>query len=406
MGVYQEGINMTAFLPKRPKIPERFSIIPTAQGDFHLYSLTNSLSLSSAIADLLSRLLPLLNGQHDLSTILDELHTFGEEEIIATLEHFLEMGVLEDASSLESATLSSEEIERYRDQLTFFSHFTLPESSQHSGAKSPWDTIPKKSLEYQEKLKHACVVVVGLGRLGSQLVKALTLAGVGRIIGIDDGYVNATEAQSDAWFDSSHVDRTRCTALAERVTHANPWVKFTPLSYSTHSLSEMDGILQECTFAVLSTDYFNPEEYDAFNLLCLQSKTAWTSCRLTEFEFNIGPTVIPYKTPCYKCFDLRQKSNLTDYEEALILEGYLKANKLQTGMLTITPGVELAALEVIKALTYFMEPATYAHLFSLNLLTLECKRHPILKIPRCSHCGRPSQGYPTIHAWQQLPREM
>jgi bacteriocin biosynthesis cyclodehydratase domain-containing protein len=396
---------MTAFLPKRPKIPDRVSIIPIAQGDFHLYSRTNSLSVSSAVADLLSRLLPLLNGEHDLSDILDELHSFGEEQIIATLEHFKEMGVLEDASSLASVTLSPEEIERYRNQLTFFSHFTLPEASQHSGAKNPWDNIPKHPLEYQEKLKHACVAVVGLGRLGSQLVRALALAGVGRIIGIDDGSVLATDAQSDAWFDSCHVDRTRCAALEELITRANPWVKFTPLPHSIHSLTEMDRILAECTFAVLSTDDFNPEQYDAFNLACLQANIAWTSCRLTEVEFNIGPTIIPYKTPCYKCFDLRQKSNLTDYEEALILEGYLKANKLQTGALNITPGVELAALEVIKALTYFMEPATYAHLFSLNLLTLECKRHPILKIPRCSHCGRPSQGYPTIHVWQQLQRE-
>lgn len=109
--------------------------------------------------------------------------------------------------------------------------------------------------------------------------------------------------------------------------------------------------------------------------------TSWTSCRLFGFDFDIGPTVIPHSTPCFHCFDLRQKSNLPDYEEHLVLEGLLKQNQLRCGALAVTPGIGLVALEVVKALTHFMEPASYAHLCSLNLLTLELKRLPVLKIP-------------------------
>ena len=137
----------------------------------------------------------------------------------------------------------------------------------------------------------------------------------------------------------------------------------------------------------------------------MTSETEWTSCRAVGFEFELGPTVIPHETPCYRCFDLRRKSNLTSSDEYALLEPHWQAISRSAGALAITPGIGLAALEVIKALTHFAEPATYAHLHTLNLLTLETRLHPILKIPRCAHCGRSSQPRPTIHAWEQTQLE-
>jgi bacteriocin biosynthesis cyclodehydratase domain-containing protein len=146
-------------------------------------------------------------------------------------------------------------------------------------------------------------------------------------------------------------------------------------------------------------DHFNPGFYEVFNQACLEEKITWTSYRLFGFEVNIGPTVIPYETPCYKCFDLRRKGNLTFYEEYTLLERYLKEHQFPSGYLYITPGIGLAVLEVIKLLTRFVDPATYGKFFSVNLLTLETRLHSILKLPQCPHCGRPAKGRPTIHIW-------
>jgi bacteriocin biosynthesis cyclodehydratase domain-containing protein len=107
---------------------------------------------------------------------------------------------------------------------------------------------------------------------------------------------------------------------------------------------------------------------------------------------------VPYQTACYSCFALRQKSNLTDYQEYLALEQHLEHDDLRSGALAISPGADLAALEAVKVLSGFVEPTTYGQLFALNLLTLHSELHPVLKIPRCPDCG-PCTERPTLRAW-------
>lgn len=391
-----------ARLPERPTIPSRFTVIPVKAGEFRFHSFSASLSISSKSANLLARLLPLLDGTRRVSDLLRELRSFGEDQVLAMLEQLQAVGVIEDDTTTAVSNLSQAEKDRYQEQVTFFSHFT---ASTIGGDAPPWPDIPHSGLAYQEKLKQARVAVFGLGRLGSQLVRLLALAGVGCIIAVDEGLVTEAEANSDAWFSVADIDRTRCAALHDLVTVTSSGTEFVAIPRSAYSCAEMTSILAKSDFAVLSNDHFNPTQYEALNQACLQTNIAWTSCRFFGFEFNIGPTVIPYRTPCYRCFDLRQKGNLTDYEEYLLLEGFLRTHPLHSGLPMVTPGISLVALEVIKALTHFMEPATYAHLYSLNLLTLESKRHPILKVPRCLDCGRSSQSRPTIQAWQLIPEK-
>jgi bacteriocin biosynthesis cyclodehydratase domain-containing protein len=195
----------------------------------------------------------------------------------------------------------------------------------------------------------------------------------------------------------NRAEAARCLAMS-----LNPAVKFEAVSEPIESAGLQES-LAKTDFAVLCRDDFNPAEYEAFNHAALASKTSWTSARMSGFEFQIGPTIIPFETACFQCFDLRQKSNVPDFAEYKIVEDFLKKDRLRAESLAFTPGVGLLALEVLKAITWFMAPATRAHLYSLNLLTMESKLHPILKIPRCPACGRPAKPRPTIHAWQQSP---
>jgi bacteriocin biosynthesis cyclodehydratase domain-containing protein len=280
--------------------------------------------------------------------------------------------------------------------LTFFSHFTT--AAQIAAPAGDYG-IPHSALEYQEMLKQARLAVFGLGRLGSSLVQKLALAGVGAIRGVDDGFISAEDVQAGV-YRACMLGESRVKALQTLVAEVNPWVEFSPASQAVQTLDEICSLLRGSTFAILSADAFNPGYYELFNQACLAENVPWTSCRLLGFEFLLGPTVIPHQTSCFKCFDLRQKGNLTDYQEYLLLEEYLRSSPLHSGALAITPGIDLAALEVLKALTRFMQPATYSHLYSLNLLSMESKRHPILKLPRCPHCGRSARNHPAIELWQ------
>lgn len=388
-------------LPERPKLADRFAVLAVGEDAYRLHSLTHSLSISGRTPNLLSSVLSLVDGEHSVEEIVRALSPFDEERVLAVLDELARSGVLEDAAQRDTRGLSEEELDRYRDQLTFFSLFSGSSRPEVTAEQAP---LPLDAVDYQKKLKQASVVVYGLGRLGSQLVRSLTLAGVGRIVGVDDGHVTAQEAGSDAWFEAQHVGLPRGGALGELVGAANSSVDFAVVE-DLPSPNDLADLVAESVFAVLCTDHFDVAQYDVFNRACLESETEWTSCRVAGFEFEIGPTVIPHQTPCYRCFDLRRKSNLTSYDEYATLEPHWPAISRSAGALAITPGIGLAALEAIKALTHFAEPATYAHLHTLNLLTLEARLHPILKIPRCTHCGRSSQPRPTIHVWEQTQME-
>ncbi|SPE34037.1 hypothetical protein SBA2_840028 [Acidobacteriia bacterium SbA2] len=219
------------------------------------------------------------------------------------------------------------------------------------------------------------------------------MAGVGKITAVDSESVGEEDLNCDSWFRQEQRGLNRAEAAGALSGLASPSVAFHAVQVSEGS-GQVPELPEGCDVAVLCRDHFNPAEYELFNLAALASKTTWISARLSGFEFQIGPTVLPGETPCFQCFTLRLKSNLPDYSEYVLVEEFLKNHRLREETLAITPGAGLLALEVLKAITWFMAPATHAHLYSLNLLTLQSRLHPILKVPRCPSCGRPAMPRP------------
>ena len=383
---------------ERLKVPDRFTLIPVGPEEFRLHSLNFSLALESTSNGLLSRLLPLLDGARTLGEILVDLDSFGRQTVCDSIESLLKAGAIERIGPAQLDPLFVEEARRLRSQVAFFSNFVAPPGAAEKDVSRA--EVPKSGLEYQQRLKQARVAVFGVGRLGSQLIRSLAISGVGRITAVDPQEVGEDDLNSESWFERGQGGLNRAEAAGALCRRAHPGVEFHAQNGYERG-SDMRELLAGCDVAVLCPDHFNPAEYEEFNLATLASKTTWTSARLSGFELLIGPTVIPGETPCFRCLELRLKSNVPDHSEYVAVQEYLKIGRLRAEMLAITPGVDLLALEVLKIITWFMPPATYAHLYSLSLLTLQSKLHPILKIPRCSACGRPAMPRPTIHAWQQ-----
>lgn len=335
----------------------------------------------------LNKLLLLLNGKHDLAHIIKSLRKYVQaKEVRAIISELYEKGLLENAAEEVQYRwrFSEDELERYTDQIRFFSHFAIkPRQSIVPRFPLP---IPQNKYDVQARLKDASVLVVGCGIIGSRIVKALALCGVGRIIGLDNGKVHKTDTYKDSWYTTKELGQPYGTVLGELVRQVNPHVTFEHVQPRILSRKTLAPLLKKVNIAVLSLDEINVDLYEDFNIACLEQGTVWTSCRIQGFEVEIGPTVIPRETPCYKCLELRNKGNLPSYEY-LILEDYLHKSRLKLETLNMIPVVDLTALEVIKTLTYFTSPTTYGRVFSFNLLSFSSHLHPILKLPRCPHCG-------------------
>jgi ribosomal protein S12 methylthiotransferase accessory factor len=388
---------------ERLKLADHFTVIPLRAGEYRVCSLSSSLVLKSEAPDLLERLMPLLDGNRTVGEVVAELGLFDADAVRSTLQSLLDAGILDCAGQSGTGALPPNEARRFRSQIAFFAHFVVPPDA--GPVPSPVGPAPGKGIDYQERLKRAHVAVIGLGRLGSQLVRSLAVAGIGKITAIDPQPLGEDDLGGDGWFEAEKLGRSRADVVGELCKKFYPALRFR-IADGPAGEPALSQFLAGCNFAVLCPDYADPTEYDVFNRAALASKTMWTSARFAGFEFHIGPTVIPGETPCYECFRLRINSNVADYGEHILLEAHGKHRRAREAALSIMPASGLLALEVLKAVTWFAAPACYAHFYSFNLLTMQSELHPILKIPRCTACGRPSFPRPTIHAWQQTGVEL
>lgn len=74
----------------------------------------------------------------------------------------------------------------------------------------------------QQRLSQAHVLVVGCGALGSEVLKGLTLMGVGRITVVDFDTVEATNLSRSVLLRRSDVGRRKVDVVAERLGELNP----------------------------------------------------------------------------------------------------------------------------------------------------------------------------------------
>lgn len=320
---------------------------------------------------LLNKLIVALDGTHTISEIVQNLGEFDESQIVDALHRLYDARLLDDVAPLGTA-LSADQRESYASQINFFSHFT-------NGAYAVQETLTRSS-----------VTVLGLGPLGLHTLGSLADNGVGKLIGI----AFATESCAEVHDLTVHQPTTRCPKSGyRRVTLAD------------RDASSIAAAVRGTDILIVTLDHHDPQLLDKANEACLHTGTRWLPVGLRASEGYVGPTVIPRQTACYKCYDLRMKANLVNYEPYRLYEEHLCAveHRLAFGSLPQFARIvaDLAATEVLKVLTHFSPVTSYGRMFTLNFLTLAGEFQEILKLPRCPMCGEPSQHRPMMKPWSE-----
>lgn len=383
---------------QRVHIPDRFTLIRVSEHEARLHSLSFSLAVGDQLG-LVTRLLTLVEeAPRSPAELARALPQFSSGAVGEAVNQLLRSGALEPE---RHAAHTGVDAARHAPQINFFSHFTPPGDAPPTARASE---APSSGADFQALLASARVLVFGAGRLGSRVVRDLALSGVGRITVVDDEPVTASDLQRGAWQDPDHLGRPRSDAVAAIAGATGVGAAIVPAA-EPPSQTDLDALVEAATFAVVVRDHVRPAEYKSVNRAALSSRTPWTSGRPAGFEFHLGPTVLPYETACHTCADLRVQSNLPDLAEHRVVSEFLdRGGRLREESLMCPPGAELVTLEVIKAITLFSAPSAWSALLVLDLLSMDLRAHPVLKIPRCPDCGRPSSARPTVHAWQQRPR--
>jgi len=323
-------------------------------------------------ADLLKRLIPLLDGTRTVAEIVNDMSDFDEPQIVDSLQNLYRARLIEDSAS-PATSLSESQQEAYASQITFLSHFTSePHKAQATLAKSR-------------------VAVLGLGTLGRLLLSSLADNGVGQLVGVEMVMDSSVEADAT------------CDLLQLQGIEQKPGVSYRGITLNKSDRAQIGAAVEGVQFLVMSLDSPDPDLLYQVNEACIQAEIAWMPLVLQAWEGLVGPTVIPHQTACYKCYDLRMKANLTYYEQHLLYEEHLRTAQPRRpfGELPQLKRLlaDIAATEVIKMLVHFYPPTTIGRVFNLNFLTLNAHHHDVLRLPRCPACGEPSQHRPMMNPW-------
>lgn len=135
----------------------------------------------------------------------------------------------------------------------------------------------------------------------------------------------------------------------------------------------------------------NPLEMRALNRISLHYRIPWIHAAIDGPYLLIGPTFIPFRSPCYECLEMRVVMNMREsasyqrYKRALV-----EGRTTGTGApLDSVLGAMLASLTAIEALNFLLTSTTFTvgKMLSIYLPTMEFAFNEVLRLPGCPACS-------------------
>ena len=239
--------------------------------------------------------------------------------------------------------------------------------------------MPEVAMEGQQKLRHARVLVVGAGGLGSPVLSYLAAAGVGTLGIVDFDTVDFTNLQRQIIYSTSDVGRPKLEAAADRIRAMNPDVRVVMHEDRLTSENAL-SILKEYDVVVDGTDNY-PTRYlvnDACVMLGIPNVYG------SIFRFDGQASVFCKEDgPCYRCV----------YPEPP--PPGLVPSCAEGGVLGVLPGIigTIQATEAVK-LILGKGSSLSGRLLVLDAMKMHFRELKLRKDPDCPVCGE----HPTITA--------
>ena len=220
----------------------------------------------------------------------------------------------------------------------------------------------------QQRLKAACVAIVGLGGVGAPAALYLAAAGIGVLRLIDHDAVALSNLQRQIAFSEQDVGRLKVEAGAVRLTALNAHVE---IEEAAERLTPDNAawLLEGCDIVIDGTDDF--ETRFAVNAACVAAGIPLVSGALGRWSGQVG---VFTGRPCYRC---------------LVAETPPDAETCaRVGVVGALAGVvgSMAALETIKLIAGAGQPLT-ARLLIYDGLAGTARTVGVAADPACPVCG-------------------
>lgn len=332
----------------KPKLKRAVVCLPVGSKKWMIRSLKKSYLINGAYGEFFVKLLPFLNGKHDIVAISRKL-SCDKIFVKAAISFLFQNGFIEDETCLWPSVFVPEEQILYRDNVDFFSEF-------HSD-----------KYIFQKELKNSKVSLFGFGEIGSRILKCLIKLGIGDIKII---YLEGEEEKYRDFISNNPFVNIEFIRLSDFIN--NP-----PVGYKERNL------------LIACTDIFQSSLYHTINEISLIENIRWTSCSIDGIFGRIGPSVYPFETACFECYILWR--NIKDGCEIELGNRQLGKDSVSYGAPYIFHPyleiiVNLFIIEILRLLINFEPPITYNYEFVFDFSIFTARLHRVFKNPRCFKC--------------------
>ena len=231
--------------------------------------------------------------------------------------------------------------------------------------------LPQVDVEGQQRLSDSCVLVIGLGGLGSPVAMYLAAAGVGQLELVDFDEVDLSNLQRQILHSTDNIGQAKTESARQRLLQINPLI-----TINTHN-EKLEGealieAAEKADVVVDASDNFATRF--AINRACLTAKTPLVSAAAIRMEGQIS--VFRCDDPamaCYQCL----------YQDT----GEEDTNCTSNGVLAPMVGIlgSMQALETLKLLLNIGESLA-GKLMLFDGMTMEWRTMKLPKDPTCPAC--------------------
>jgi ribosomal protein S12 methylthiotransferase accessory factor len=135
--------------------------------------------------------------------------------------------------------------------------------------------------------------------------------------------------------------------------------------------------------------------YDSRDLLatvnrwCVDEQRTLLPVYFADGVAQVGPTVVPGKTACLQCLDLRLVSNIENKEAYETYHAFIKQRgrrypEVATHLTAISV---LVGHELLRVATGYEQARSHNGVLKLDLWRSDTRRSPVLRFPNCTVCS-------------------
>ncbi|HIG96246.1 TPA: ThiF family adenylyltransferase [Candidatus Woesearchaeota archaeon] len=312
--------------------------------------------------------------------LLDGNHSLGQ---IARMKKITQKNLLRLIHYLESENLIEERWERtkeelrYSRQLNFFASFEEREIKREN---------------FQKKIEDARVVVLGAGGIGTWLIESLVRSGVGQITVIDPDVIALSNLSRQTFFTEKDIGKAKVEIVKKHAAAINSMVKIKPVQRLIVSPRDLRPFVKNATLVINCSDYPDVSvTNDIVSRACFTYGIPHILCGGYAGHLSfVGQTVIPHQSSCWRCYVEGgiYERGLNGFTHMAITRSSVEGGTL-AAIASMTANIH--ALEALKVITGYAEPAMLNAKAEWDFLSLSLTKITVSKNKYCSLCGENAQ---------------